>query len=349
MAQVKVQGVEKTFGTDTRVLKGIDFTVKDGEFVSLLGPSGCGKTTLLRIIAGLECATAGKITIGDADVTDASPKDRDIAMVFQNYALYPHLKVEDNIGMGLKLRKFPKEEIAKRVREAADMLELEDLLDRKPSALSGGQRQRVALARALVRQPKAYLLDEPLSNLDAVLRDKTRGELKLLFKRVKGTAIYVTHDQVEAMTLSDRIVVLNAGVIQQIGAPEEIYHQPANIFVASFLGSPPMNIFPLADAEEVRAVDSAPGRDAEKVLCGVRPEDIAFSKDSQPGYLPGQMRLAEPTGANTVLSFKNGQLNLRGSYPGSWDSSREEVWFRLRPERLHFFDKNTERRIEEKA
>ncbi len=340
MAEVEVKDIRKRFAGGSRpVLDGISFTVRDGEFVSLLGPSGCGKTTLLRIIAGLEVGDSGAVRIGGADVTERSPKDRDIAMVFQNYALYPHLLVRENIAMGLTLRGVPAAEIATRVADAAAMLELKELLDRKPSALSGGQRQRVALARSLVRHPQATLLDEPLSNLDAVLRERTRGELKLLFKRVKGTAIYVTHDQIEAMTLSDRVVVLDKGRIQQVGTPSDIYHRPANTFVATFLGAPPMNIFPWETALKANAVE--PSGDAGGVLGGIRPEDVRLSEDLKDGHLAAKVILAEPTGPQTVLSLASSGFTLRACWPGSFPASREEVFFRLPPERLHRFDAAT--------
>jgi len=337
MATVEIRNIEKSFGEKTRVLEGIGFKVEDGEFVSLLGPSGCGKTTLVRIIAGLEFADAGEIFIDGSEISRVSPKQRDIAMVFQNYALYPHLLVEENIAMGLKLRKFPPGVIQERVAEAARMLGLEALLKRKPSALSGGQRQRVALARALVRRPKVYLLDEPLSNLDAVLRDRTRGELKLLFKRVRGTTIYVTHDQVEAMTLSDRIVVLNRGVIQQIGTPQEIYNHPANTFVASFLGAPPMNIFSLEAAVKEKLVNSRAG--ATTRLCGIRPENIVFAQSAASGFVRVNVKLTEPTGAQVVLTLEAGPLTLRAVRPVGPDRSRvPQVWIKLPAEQLHFFD-----------
>jgi len=340
MAKVIVRDIRKTFGRTTKVLEGISFEAEDGEFVSLLGPSGCGKTTLLRIIAGLEYADSGELHIGEREVSRSHPKDRDIAMVFQNYALYPHLLVSENIGMGLKLRKYPAHEIAERTADAARMLGLEPLLARKPAALSGGQRQRVALARALVRRPKVTLLDEPLSNLDAVLRERTRGELKILFKKIKGTAIYVTHDQVEAMTLSDKIVVLNKGRIQQVGTPYEIYHKPANTFVAKFLGAPPMNIVP---ASKMGAAGfTFPG--GEDRLVGIRPEDLVVSPGTAPGAVPFVVTLREPTGAQTVLSLKRGELELRVSLSGEWEEGRVEAFVSLPadPEKIRAFDAKTE-------
>jgi ABC-type sugar transport system ATPase subunit len=333
MPKLEVSQVRKTFEGGKTILDGVSFEAGDGEFVSLLGASGCGKTTLLRIIAGLETADEGKLSIEGRDVAKLSPKERDIAMVFQSYALYPHLEVFDNIAMGLRLRKTPEPEIASRVNEAAGMLGLAELLKRKPSALSGGQRQRVALARALVRHPKLYLLDEPLSNLDAVLRDKTRAELKLLFKRVNGTVIYVTHDQVEAMTLSDRIVVMDKGRIQQVGSPHEIYHKPANVFVATFLGAPPMNVFPIAKAKELGVAR------AGDLLCGIRPEDLRVHRSEKPGAKPAALALAEPTGASTILTLETAGMSLRAVVPGTFEPG--ETWIELPADKLHFFDAKT--------
>ncbi|MBI5630902.1 MAG: ABC transporter ATP-binding protein [Elusimicrobia bacterium] len=341
MAEVQVRDVRKSFESGKTVLDRIAFTVKDGEFVSLLGASGCGKTTLLRIIAGLEFADSGAILIEGQDVAHRPPKDRDIAMVFQNYALYPHLSVFENIGMGLKLRKFPEAETRGRVEEAAKMLGLSELLSRRPSALSGGQRQRVALARALVRRPKVFLLDEPLSNLDAVLRERTRGELKLLFKRVKGTVIYVTHDQIEAMTLSDRIVVLDRGLIQQVGTPEEIYHRPANTFVATFLGAPPMNLLGAAELKRSGLASAL----SEDCLVGIRPESIEVSPEARPGFIEAAVALAEPTGAATVLSLDMGGAQLRASVPGSWDLRYPKAWVSCPASACHYFNENTRVRL----
>ena len=242
MASVKLNNIKKVFGKDTLVIPDITLDVIAGEFLVLVGPSGCGKSTILRMIAGLEEPTMGKIHIGDRNVTNLPPKDRNIAMVFQNYALYPHMNVFNNLAFGLKIRKIHRDEINKRVQTAAEILKIEDLLDRKPKELSGGQRQRVALGRAIVRKPKVFLFDEPLSNLDAKLRIEMRAEIKKLHKELGTTMIYVTHDQVEAMTMGDRIVILNQGVIQQVGTPMEVYRNPENIFVAGFIGSPPMNL-----------------------------------------------------------------------------------------------------------
>ena len=341
MAKVTVKDIRKTFGETTKVLDGISFEANDGEFVSLLGPSGCGKTTLLRIIAGLEYSDSGELHIGEKEVSKTHPKDRDIAMVFQNYALYPHLLVSENIGMGMKLRKYPEAEIASRTADAAKMLGLEPLLKRKPAALSGGQRQRVALARALVRRPKVTLLDEPLSNLDAVLRERTRGELKILFKKIKGTAIYVTHDQVEAMTLSDKIVVLNKGRIQQVGTPHQIYHEPANTFVAKFLGAPPMNIIPAAEILAAGFSPKVPG-DAKNCLMGVRPEDLIISQEKTEDSVPFTVTLREPTGAQTVMTLVAGELSLRTSLSGDWPEGKAEAFVTLPADKLRWFDAATE-------
>src|SRR5881394_2156420 len=245
MAEVALRNIVKTFDR-TPAVAGIDLDINDREFVVLVGPSGCGKTTTLRMIAGLEEATSGEIYIGDQLVNDVPPKDRDIAMVFQNYALYPHMTVYENMSFGLRLKKFPKEEIDKRVQEAARILDIKELLERKPRQLSGGQRQRVAMGRAIVRDPKVFLFDEPLSNLDAQLRVQMRTEIKKVHLKVRTTTIYVTHDQVEAMTLADRVVVMHHGVIEQVGTPNELYHAPATRFVAGFIGSPAMNFVPCA-------------------------------------------------------------------------------------------------------
>src|SRR5208282_2444526 len=244
MAEVSIRKVVKNYDGGVQAVKGIDLEIADHEFVVLVGPSGCGKSTTLRMIAGLEEISAGEIWIGGDVVNDVPPRDRDIAMVFQNYALYPHMSVFDNMAFGLKLRKFPKDEIKRRVDEAARILDIEALLERKPRALSGGQRQRVAMGRAIVRNPKVFLFDEPLSNLDAKLRVQMRTEIKKVHQTVRTTTVYVTHDQVEAMTLADRVVVMNHGRIEQVGAPQELYHHPATRFVAGFIGSPAMNFIP---------------------------------------------------------------------------------------------------------
>jgi multiple sugar transport system ATP-binding protein len=284
MARIVLDGVTKTFGNEVIAVDDISLEIGDGEFMVLVGPSGCGKSTILRILAGLEDVTAGEIFIGDRQVTDLPPKERDIAMVFQNYALYPHMSVEQNIGFGLRLSKTPKTELRQRVREVAKILGLEPLLHRKPAELSGGQRQRVAMGRAMVREPQGFLMDEPLSNLDAKLRVQMRAELARLHDRLNTTTVYVTHDQVEAMTLGQRVAVLRDGVLQQVDTPQNLYRHPANLFVAAFIGSPPMNLIeatvgtgtlsfagfelPIADGVDLAAFG---GR---TVILGIRPPDF---------------------------------------------------------------------------
>jgi multiple sugar transport system ATP-binding protein len=284
MAKIVLDGVTKVFSNDVVAVDHVSLDIADGEFMVLVGPSGCGKSTILRMIAGLEEVSDGEIEIGDEQVTDLEPKERDIAMVFQNYALYPHMTVEQNLAFGLRLRKTPKTERAQRVRDAADVLGLEPLMQRKPAELSGGQRQRVAMGRAMVREPQAFLMDEPLSNLDAKLRVQLRTQLMLLHERLKTTTVYVTHDQVEAMTLGHRVAVLRDGLLQQVDTPQTLYNHPANLFVAAFMGSPPMNLveatvhdgqvsfggwdIPLHDPSRIA------GHDGGSVILGVRPSDI---------------------------------------------------------------------------
>ena len=316
MAQVSVRGVEKAYDGGIMAVRGIDLEVADGEFVVLVGPSGCGKSTTLRMIAGLEEISGGEIWIGGRLVNDVPPRDRDIAMVFQNYALYPHMTVQDNMGFGLKLRGMPKADIKARVDEAARILDIVPLLARKPKALSGGQRQRVAMGRAIVRQPKVFLFDEPLSNLDAKLRVQMRTEIKKVHQTVRTTTVYVTHDQVEAMTLADRVVVMNGGVIEQVGPPQELYHCPLTRFVAGFIGSPGMNFLPvrLADGAVLlgdgqvlpippaRLDRYAPHRDRDMVL-GIRPEHLTDT--GRPGAAPVTARVdvVEPMGMETLVHF----------------------------------------------
>jgi multiple sugar transport system ATP-binding protein len=284
MAKIVLDGVSKVFSGDVIAVNGVSLEIGDGEFMVLVGPSGCGKSTILRILAGLEEVTAGEVYIGDRQVTDLQPKDRDVAMVFQNYALYPHMTVEQNLGFGLKLRKTPKPELKRRVDDVSTILGLEPLMQRKPAALSGGQRQRVAMGRAMVREPQAFLMDEPLSNLDAKLRVQMRAQLALLHERLATTTVYVTHDQVEAMTLGQRVAVLKDGILQQVDVPQNLYLHPANLFVAAFIGSPPMNLvearvsgdrltfagfdLPLPGGGALTAYD---GRD---VILGIRPSDL---------------------------------------------------------------------------
>jgi multiple sugar transport system ATP-binding protein len=296
MAEISLEGVTKVFAGGVVAVSDVTFRVEDGEFLVLVGPSGCGKSTLLRMIAGLEETTAGRVVIGGRDVTDAPPRNRDIAMVFQSYALYPHMTVRQNLGYGLKVRKTPKAEIASRIETVAHVLRLEELLDRRPAALSGGQRQRVAMGRAIVREPKAFLMDEPLSNLDAKLRVSMRAQLAELHARLGTTTVYVTHDQVEAMTLGQRVAVLRDGRIQQVDSPQALYRRPANLFVAAFIGSPAMNLVEASvdgDAVEFGGVripvapGYAPSVDGGRVVLGIRPEafeDDAFADPSLPRF-----------------------------------------------------------------
>ena len=289
MASIKFENIKKIYEPDNVVVKEFSLNIEDGEFVVLVGPSGCGKSTLLRMIAGLETPTEGNILIDDKIVNTIAPKDRNVAMVFQNYALYPHMSVFENLAFGLRLRKFNKVDIRERVYKAAEILKITSLLGRKPKQLSGGERQRIALGRAIVRDPSVFLFDEPLSNLDAKLRVHMRAEIKKLHQQLKTTMVYVTHDQVEAMTIGDRIIILNDGIIQQIGTPLEVYKNPANIFVAGFIGSPPMNFIPGELSDNVfsfnnlkmkltKAMIQESVKGTKKMVVGIRPEDISFSK-----------------------------------------------------------------------
>lgn len=325
MATVQLKNISKVYDGQVKAVDSVNIDIQDREFVVLVGPSGCGKSTTLRMIAGLEDISSGELYIDNNLVNDVPPKDRDIAMVFQNYALYPHMTVYDNMAFGLKIRKFPKEEIDQRVREAAKILDIEELLDRKPKALSGGQRQRVAVGRAIVRKPKVFLFDEPLSNLDAKLRVQMRAEISALHNRLKATMIYVTHDQVEALTMADKIVVMKLGIIQQIGGPLELYNEPNNKFVAGFIGSPPMNFIEMvveADGSDLYANEGTfrlKLNDVQKKLLtpykgktvtfGIRPEDVTFSKETKDGEtINGQVSVVEPLGSEThvyVTTSKN--------------------------------------------
>jgi multiple sugar transport system ATP-binding protein len=323
MAQVSIRNVVKAYEGGVQAVKGIDLEIADHEFVVLVGPSGCGKSTTLRMIAGLEEITAGEIAIGGTVVNDIPPRDRDIAMVFQNYALYPHMSVYENMAFGLTLRKFAKEEIAKRVNNAARILDIEPLLARKPKALSGGQRQRVAMGRAIVRDPKVFLFDEPLSNLDAKLRVQMRTEIKKVHQTVKTTTVYVTHDQIEAMTLADRVVVMNHGVIEQVGPPQELYHHPKTRFVAGFIGSPAMNFLPArvenasgalrlnlpngivlpVPAERTARYQGTAGRE---MLFGIRPEHLTEPKNldrQNISVFEVTPEVIEPMGMETLIHF----------------------------------------------
>ncbi|MCH8550295.1 MAG: sn-glycerol-3-phosphate ABC transporter ATP-binding protein UgpC [Natronospirillum sp.] len=302
MAAIKIEGLGKVYPGDIRAVQDINLDIADGEFIVLVGPSGCGKSTLLRMVAGLETITEGELSIGNKVVNQLEPAERDIAMVFQNYALYPHMTVYKNLAYGLKNRGFSQQDIDERVQNTAKMLEINPFLDRKPRALSGGQRQRVAMGRALVREPAAFLLDEPLSNLDAKLRVQMRVEIKQLQRRLKTTSLYVTHDQLEAMTLGDRLVVLNQGRIEQVGSPMDVYHRPETLFVAEFIGSPSMNIVrasTFANKDNQEAVKQLPeGTD----VIGVRPDTVVFEKPAEPHLsFDCEVKLFEPAGAESHL------------------------------------------------
>ena len=364
MALVSIRNVNKVYDGNVHAVKDVSLEIRDKEFMVFVGPSGCGKTTTLRMVAGLESITSGDVVIGDTVVNQLPPMDRDIAMVFQNYALYPHMSVFHNMAFGLKMRKFEKPEIDKRVREAAAILGIETLLERKPRQLSGGQRQRVALGRAIVRHPQVFLFDEPLSNLDAKLRVQMRVELKKLHERLGTTAIYVTHDQVEAMTLGDRVVVMKDGIVQQVGEPLELYNTPANKFVAGFIGSPAMNFADVtlaesdgrlwAEAQGLRiglpeaVARRANGRNGSHATLGIRPEDIhlAGPSDADDLCFEAEVEVIEQLGSEIVLDTRVG----RSSFVASVDPAlRMKVHDRLRlamnPARLHLFDAQSEAAI----
>jgi multiple sugar transport system ATP-binding protein len=365
MASVKFDHVYKRFGEVTAV-SDLDIEIEDKEFLVLVGPSGCGKTTALRCLAGLEDITEGKIFIGDQIVNDVAPKDRDIAMVFQSYALYPHMSVYDNMAFGLKLRKYPKDEIKRRVDEAAGILGIEALLDRKPRQLSGGQRQRVALGRAIVREPKVFLLDEPLSNLDAKLRVQTRTEITKLHQKLQTTFIYVTHDQVEAMTMASRIAVMNYGVLQQIDTPQSLYDSPDNLFVAGFIGSPAMNFFDgkirkdgndvyvdtdgfSAKAPDNRVAIYAP-YDGKPVVFGLRPEDIYDPKYEAPDIIgekvTASVEVTELMGNEIFVFLKSGEQDFVARVdPRTNFRMGDKVEITFNMGNMHIFDKETEQAI----
>ena len=355
MATISLKNVTKAFQS-VEVIHGVSLDVKDGEFLALVGPSGCGKSTLLRMIAGLEEITSGDVNIGDTRVNDLTPRERNIAMVFQSYALYPHMTVRQNMGFNLKLSRKPKAEIDARVAEAARMLGLEDLLDRKPANLSGGQRQRVAMGRAVVRNPAVFLFDEPLSNLDAKLRVQMRAEIKTLHQNVGTTSVYVTHDQIEAMTLADRIVVLNAGVIEQVGRPLDLYRTPENLFVAGFIGSPAMNFIDATikvdgsaigqciDGNAIALPEAYRAFDGRSVTLGIRPEDFVLGK----GPVTGSVAIVEPTGAQTLVSF--GTKDALHPFLAVVDGGEEfmpgqPIQADVAPENVHVFDKATGQRV----
>ncbi|TMA10183.1 MAG: sn-glycerol-3-phosphate ABC transporter ATP-binding protein UgpC [Deltaproteobacteria bacterium] len=363
MAQVVLEKLSKAFG-GVDAVKDASLIVQDREFMVLVGPSGCGKSTTLRMIAGLEEITSGKIFIGERLVNELPPRDRDIAMVFQNYALYPHKTVFQNMAFGLKMRKFPRGEIEKRVREAAEILGIQDLLERKPRQLSGGQRQRVAVGRAIVRHPRVFLFDEPLSNLDAKLRVQMRVELKRLHDRLQSTVIYVTHDQVEAMTLGDRIAGMKDGSIQQIGEPLEVYSRPRNKFVAGFIGSPAMNFIDASMAEvhgelyaETNGIRVTIPADrsrrlasyrAQKVTLGIRPEDLHEAHPGSSGKVSFEtvVEVVEPLGSEILLDVRVGQQSLVARVNSSCRARHhEKIRLAFVPERIHFFDPQTEQAI----
>ena len=341
MGSIKLQAVEKWFD-DLQVIKGIDLEIVDGEFIILVGPSGCGKSTLLRMIGGLEDTSRGSIILDDADVTEQPPSKRGLSMVFQSYALYPHMTVRENMGFSLKVAGTQKEEIDHKVSEAAQILKLEDLLDRRPKDLSGGQRQRVAIGRSIVRAPTAFLFDEPLSNLDASLRVEMRLELARLHQTLKTTMVYVTHDQVEAMTLADRIVVLESGQVAQIGTPKQLYEQPANLFVAQFVGSPKMNIFKNSAVESIVKNNEFVrllNKNREAATIGIRPEHLVLKRGHKNGFI-GRVSVVEYLGADCFVFIDCGDLgtlNVRveGSEQYAID---EEVSVNPLLEHLHFFD-----------
>ena len=357
MASVSFQNIEKTFGA-TKVIHGIGFDISDGEFMVLVGPSGCGKSTLLRMVAGLEEISGGTISIDGKVVNDMESKDRDIAMVFQSYALYPHMTVADNMAFSLKLRKAPPATIKERVSKAAKILNLDPYLARYPRELSGGQRQRVAMGRAIVRDPKVFLFDEPLSNLDAKLRVAMRGEIKALHQRLKTTTVYVTHDQVEAMTMADRIVVMHDGRVEQIGTPLELYDRPGNLFVAQFIGSPAMNVIEgtvrrgnggahVEAAGGVRwPLGSAAGADGQQVAYGIRPEHLSLAGASAAGAVAGEIVVVEPTGAETELVVGVGGTQIvMVTHGRPVVSPGDRVGLAVDPAMVHVFDRTSGARI----
>jgi sn-glycerol 3-phosphate transport system ATP-binding protein len=337
MASIELKGVSKTYPGNVQAVSGIDLSIADGELVVLVGPSGCGKSTLLRMIAGLEAITDGTVSIDGRVVNKEEPAERDIAMVFQNYALYPHMTVRRNLEYGLRNRGTPRDIVNQRVAEAARVLEIEPLLDRRPRQLSAGQRQRVAMGRAIVRQPKAFLFDEPLSNLDAKLRGQMRIEIKKLQRTLRTTSVYVTHDQLEAMTLADRLVVMSAGRIEQVGSPTELYDRPQTQFVAGFLGSPPMNFIPVADLATGEAAEiqrRAPGVS----VVGVRPDGFSLTSGEGGLALRARLALIEPVGAESHLYFSWGRHTLIAAVQGRPNVVENgEVTLTVAPPRLHCF------------
>ena len=350
MATVEIREVRKAFGS-TQILHGVSVDIEDGQFVVLVGPSGCGKSTLLRMLAGLENITGGEIAIGDRVVNKVPPKDRDIAMVFQNYALYPHMTVYQNMAFSMKLAGAPKEVMDQEVQKAARILGLEQLLHRFPRQLSGGQRQRVAMGRAIVRNPQVFLFDEPLSNLDAKLRVQMRSEIKDLHQRLKVTTVYVTHDQIEAMTMADKIVVMNHGRIEQAGAPLELYDRPANLFVAGFIGSPAMNML-AGRIQDGSFIDGGgtrwplppahAGRDGAEVVYGIRPEHLRLD----PNGIQARIQVVEPTGSETQVTLRIGEISVMGAFRERITAGHGDV-LAISPDLalVHIFDKATGQRF----
>jgi multiple sugar transport system ATP-binding protein len=354
MATLNLKNLTKAYSRKVVPVKDLSLTVEDNEFLTLVGPSGCGKSTILRLIAGLDQATQGRVTIGGQDVTPLAPGDRNIAMVFQSYALYPHMTVYENMASGLKLRDMGAGEIQKRIQDASKVLGLDPLFDRRPSQLSGGQRQRVALGRALVREPDVFLLDEPLSNLDALLREQVRADLKQIFERQKSPVVYVTHDQTEAMTLSSKVAVLSEGYLQQLGTPNEIYRTPANRFVAGFIGSPQMNLLNLERVGDtvllgdfkVNLPEAARTKGA--VIMGIRPEHVRLPEEGDTQTIRGDVFLVENLGMSDLVSVRvHGDENLviRSLIPADATWSRENIELAIPPQTIHWFDAETEARL----
>jgi len=357
MADIAIRGVRKSYGR-LEIMHGIDLDIADGEFVVILGPSGCGKSTLLRLIAGLEEISGGEIAIGGTVVNRLEPRERGCAMVFQNYALYPHMTVAENIGYALKVAGMPKAERARRVAEVAGILGMQELLDRKPGALSGGQRQRVAMGRAMIREPQVFLFDEPLSNLDAKLRVQMRVEIRRLHQRLKATSIFVTHDQTEAMTLADRLVVMDHGRIQQMGAPAEVYRRPANRFVAGFIGSPPMNFLEartlgtdmvlLQDGSKIRMAHLANEKAAERdLVLGFRPEEARLAPRASADAVPFELEMTEELGAGRLIYGRMAGAECVVALPAASAPLLERhLFLRIPPEAVHLFDAASGARIE---
>ncbi|AOY77665.1 ABC transporter ATP-binding protein [Clostridium formicaceticum] len=364
MSAIKLENIYKRYSNDVIAVDNFNLQISEKEFIVLVGPSGCGKSTTLRMIAGLESISEGSLYIGDQKVNDQPPKERDIAMVFQNYALYPHMNVYDNMAFGLKLKKYNKEEIKRRVKQAAVILDIENYLHRKPKELSGGQRQRVALGRAIVREPKVFLMDEPLSNLDAKLRAQMRTEISKLHKKLETTFVYVTHDQVEAMTMADRIVIMKEGVVQQIGKPSEVYDYPANMFVGGFIGSPPMNFIEgrleknrLILGQQQLAIyavhqEGLKNYNDKKIILGIRPEDIHLTVNTNQDkfyesvealievkeFLGSQLHLHCSVNATPIIAA----IEVKNSFSAG---ENEKIQLKFDMEKVHFFDINTQERI----